>query len=80
MFVDGCFWHGCPKCGHVPTANNAYWNAKIDGNRRRDREYDRRLHERGFRVLRIWEHQLLQTPSEVIETVKMELVIRTEHG
>ena len=52
VFVDGCFWHGCPKCGHVPTANNPYWKAKIEGNQRRDREYDRRLQDEGLRVLR----------------------------
>ena len=36
IFVDGCFWHGCPKCGHVPTMNNQYWSKKIMRNRKRD--------------------------------------------
>ena len=42
VFVDGCFWHGCPRCGHVPHANAAYWTAKIEANRRRDRWARRR--------------------------------------
>jgi DNA mismatch endonuclease (patch repair protein) len=58
VFVDGCYWHGCPECGHIPRVNNAYWKAKIEGNRRRDQANIRKLEEAGARVLRIWEHQL----------------------
>jgi DNA mismatch endonuclease (patch repair protein) len=60
VFVDGCYWHGCPRCGHVPTKNSAYWSAKIGGNRRRDRRYVRQLRRAGFRVLRVWEHELME--------------------
>jgi DNA mismatch endonuclease Vsr len=70
LFVDGCFWHGCPKCGHVPKANNPYWKAKIEGNRCRDLEYVRKLQEEGILALRFWEHELREEPMKVIEAIK----------
>lgn len=58
VFADGCFWHGCPKCGHVPRKNNVFWSAKIDRNRERDRETSEVLEKQGIHVLRFWEHEL----------------------
>jgi len=58
IFVDGCFWHGCTTCGHVPRTRRSYWNAKITRNRQRDRQTTRRLRALGFRVIRFWEHDL----------------------
>jgi DNA mismatch endonuclease (patch repair protein) len=58
VFVDGCFWHGCSKCYRRPASNEAYWDAKIKRNRARDREVNKELPMLGWRVLRIWEHQL----------------------
>jgi len=58
VFVDGCFWHGCPDCGHVPKTRRPYWSAKIKRNRQRDRETTQRLRASGFRVIRFWEHDL----------------------
>jgi DNA mismatch endonuclease Vsr len=58
VFVDGCYWHGCPRCSHVSRVNRAYWSAKIGGNRRRDKRTGARLRREGYRVLRIWEHEL----------------------
>lgn len=63
VFVDGCFWHGCPNCGHVPKTNAAYWRAKILRNRRRDSAVSRKLKSLGYSVIRIWECQL-RTRSE----------------
>jgi DNA mismatch endonuclease, patch repair protein len=60
VFVDGCFWHGCPVHGTSPKANAEWWEAKIDGNRLRDRDTDRRLREAGWQVVRIWEHEDLE--------------------
>jgi DNA mismatch endonuclease (patch repair protein) len=57
VFVDGCFWHACPIHGPWPKANAAWWREKIEGNRRRDRDTDRRLKRAGWVVLRFWEHQ-----------------------
>lgn len=56
VFVDGCFWHGCPKHGTWPKANGAWWRDKIEANRRRDRDTDGKLRSTGWTVLRFWEH------------------------
>lgn len=58
VFVDGCYWHGCPKHYRRPKSNRAFWDAKIARNRQRDREVNRMLKNRGWRVLRIWQHAL----------------------
>lgn len=58
IFCDGCFWHGCPHCGHVPSKNNRFWKAKISRNKQRDEEKQLRLEEAGVLVLRLWEHEL----------------------
>lgn len=57
VFVDGCFWHGCPEHGTSPRANSEWWNAKLAANRTRDRDTDRMLTELGWTVVRIWEHE-----------------------
>ena len=56
VFVDGCFWHGCPLHKGKPRTNAAFWEAKISGNVARDRDTDARLEEAGWVVLRLWEH------------------------
>jgi DNA mismatch endonuclease (patch repair protein) len=56
VFVDGCFWHGCPTHRTWPKTNSAWWREKIDANRSRDRDTDRRLRLAGWKVLRFWEH------------------------
>src|SRR5439155_5230684 len=58
VFVDGCFWHGCPKHGRNPSSNRAYWLPKLRRNRQRDLETTRELRRLGWRVLRVWEHDL----------------------
>lgn len=59
LFVDGCFWHGCPTCDRrMPRARRAFWHAKIAANQRRDRRVARRLRAEGYRVVRVWEHAL----------------------
>lgn len=58
VFVDGCFWHGCPEHGTRPTrANPAYWSDKIAKNRERDLDTDSRLRAEGWTPVRIWEHE-----------------------
>jgi DNA mismatch endonuclease (patch repair protein) len=56
--VDGCFWHGCPKHGTQPKGNRAFWKKKFERNQTRDRLVNRTLRSQGWRVLRIWEHEL----------------------
>jgi DNA mismatch endonuclease, patch repair protein len=58
VFVDGCFWHGCPKCYRRPSSNQEYWDAKIERNRARDRSITRSLRTGGWSVIRIWHHDL----------------------
>jgi DNA mismatch endonuclease (patch repair protein) len=58
VFVDGCFWHGCPKHGvRQHDINGWYWPRKIAGNRHRDADTARRLRKSGWKVLRVWEHE-----------------------
>jgi DNA mismatch endonuclease, patch repair protein len=58
IFVDGCFWHGCPKHGRKPGSNREYWIPKLQRNIQRDLEVSENLRAHGWRVLRIWEHRL----------------------
>jgi DNA mismatch endonuclease, patch repair protein len=57
VFVDGCFWHGCPKHGTWPKQNAAFWRTKIITNQRRDRDTDARLRAEGWKVVRVWAHE-----------------------
>jgi DNA mismatch endonuclease (patch repair protein) len=58
LFVDGCYWHACPKHGTMPAGNRAFWKAKLARNTERDRTVTRALRKAGWTVLRIWEHDL----------------------
>lgn len=58
VFVDGCFWHGCPQCCRMPKKNATYWSKKIRRNVRRDRRVDASLVSQRIRVLRVWEHEV----------------------
>ncbi|MFD3657968.1 very short patch repair endonuclease [Streptomyces sp. 24-1644] len=57
VFVDGCYWHGCPKHYVPPKTNSGYWSDKVARNVARDRNTDKRLIEAGWTVLRFWEHE-----------------------
>lgn len=58
VFVDGCFWHGCPRHYKPPTTRPAFWRAKIEQNQARDRRVSRSLRRAGWKVLRLWECDL----------------------
>lgn len=66
IFVDGCFWHSCPKHGTMPKQNSKWWQQKLAANSLRDRETDDRLGRAGWTVVRIWEHE---KPSEAAKRV-----------
>jgi DNA mismatch endonuclease, patch repair protein len=70
IFVDGCFWHGCPKCYRAPTSNQTYWTDKRERNRTRDRRVKTRLREQGWTVVRIWEHALRSDSERVAARLK----------
>jgi len=73
IFVDGCFWHGCRKCGHIPRTRSLFWGAKIRGNRQRDRDAEAALRARGIIPLRFWEHQLISGPTTCIQAILEKL-------
>ena len=58
VFIDGCFWHGCPKCYKPPKSNRKFWVNKISSNIKRDRKVSRTLRAQGWAVLRVWECSL----------------------
>src|SRR5690349_5229967 len=64
IFVDGCFWHGCPKHGTQAKANAQFWKNKIQRNQERDAETNKLLRKAGWKVLRVWEHELRE-PAKV---------------
>lgn len=66
VFVDGCFWHGCPEHGTWPKSNVEFWREKIETNRRRDLDTNERLKAAGWEVVRVWEHE---DPDEVVERI-----------
>ena len=70
VFIDGCFWHGCPQHGSTPKSNSAWWQEKIGRNRSRDAETDVRLERAGWTVIRAWEHEdALVVAERVINAV-----------
>jgi DNA mismatch endonuclease (patch repair protein) len=69
VFVDGCYWHGCPQCGYAPTVNRPYWSAKIAGNVARDQRNRALLEGAGLRVLRLWEHELAEGGAACVQRV-----------
>lgn len=71
VFVDGCFWHNCPAHGTRPKSNAERWAAKLDVNRARDRLVDTHLAERGWTVLRFWEHEDVQSVcTRIVDRVR----------
>lgn len=60
LFVDGCFWHGCPRCYQQPSSRRDYWKTKVLTNRKRDRMNRRKLSRSGWTVVQVWEHELGQ--------------------
>ena len=69
VFVDGCFWHGCPQHGTWPKNNADWWRSKIEANVARDRDTDDRLNAAGWRVVRVWEHEDVTEAAERIEQI-----------
>jgi DNA mismatch endonuclease (patch repair protein) len=70
VFVDGCFWHGCAGCGHIPVTNTAFWQAKIERNRKRDVQTTETLIAKGIIVLRFWEHEVQNDVRSCLVRVK----------
>lgn len=60
LFIDGCFWHNCPKHGHIPESNKDYWSSKIQRNVTRDKKASKVLKDTGFLVIRFWECMVMK--------------------
>lgn len=67
VFVDGCFWHGCPEHQVIPKSNHDYWVPKLRRNADRDREVDQALTVAGWQVIRIWEHEPDDVAADRVE-------------
>ncbi|MEV5525667.1 very short patch repair endonuclease [Streptomyces prunicolor] len=78
VFVDGCYWHGCPEHYVPPRTNSGYWSEKVVRNVERDRDTDQRLSDAGWFVLRFWEHEASAACADKIaETVLARRSVRT---
>lgn len=79
VFVDGCFWHQCPRCSNKPAQNREFWAKKLGGNVERDRRADKRLAEKGWRVVRVWEHELRDADA-VVRRLRKALLVSPWHS
>jgi len=74
IFVDGCFWHRCPKHGTQPTTNRKYWKKKFARNKARDRLVNRTLRRLGWRIVRVWQHELKRkNESRLMRRIQQQL-------
>jgi DNA mismatch endonuclease (patch repair protein) len=69
VYVDGCFWHGCPVHGTLPTTNAAWWQEKLEANRARDRDTNQRLLAAGWTPVRVWEHEAATAADRICSVV-----------
>ncbi len=76
IFVDGCFWHGCPKHCRMPSSNKKYWENKIGRNIQRDKKNRAALRKAGWKVLRFWEHEIKKSPERAARRAASEIAKR----
>ena len=76
VFLDGCFWHGCPQHHTVASANAKFWADKVEGNRARDQNTDERLADAGWVSVRIWEHEDPREAAQRVEEVVRARAVR----
>ena len=74
VYVDGCFWHGCPDHPTRPRANPEWWTWKIERNQTRDRDTDRQLADAGWSVIRVWEHEPAEEAADRVEAAYRALL------
>jgi DNA mismatch endonuclease, patch repair protein len=75
VYVDGCFWHSCPQHGTRPKANAEWWEQKLRRNQERDAETDRALHESGWEVVRVWEHE-----DPILAAARVQKLVQSRAG
>jgi DNA mismatch endonuclease (patch repair protein) len=78
IFVDGCFWHGCPIHGSIPATNKQFWMNKLKNNIARDREVTELLTASGWLVLRFWTHELKDDLENVVRKITKEVLMKKQ--
>ncbi len=78
IFVDGCFWHGCKMCGHIPKTRESFWSAKISRNIQRDKSINGFLKKSDIKVLRFWEHEVRDQKNLRSITTKIMKELKNE--
>jgi DNA mismatch endonuclease, patch repair protein len=76
LFVDGCFWHGCLMHSNMPKNNKAFWKKKLQQNKDRDKFVSRELKKAGWKVVRVWEHELKYPEKIVVKLRKQREIIK----
>jgi DNA mismatch endonuclease, patch repair protein len=79
IFLDGCFWHGCRKHFKLPKSNQIFWQSKIEGNMRRDKQINKFYKDMGWTVLRFWQHNITRNPNKLIDKIQ-KMLITTKYG
>jgi DNA mismatch endonuclease (patch repair protein) len=69
IFIDSCFWHGCKKHGSMPQTRKKFWEEKIEGNKRRDKEVNRHYKKAGWKIFRIWGHSIKNNIANHVDKV-----------
>jgi DNA mismatch endonuclease, patch repair protein len=69
VFIDGCFWHGCPEHYVRPRTRNSFWDGKLISNVERDRRQTQRLIDEGWTLVRLWEHEIRESPGHAVHRV-----------
>ena len=80
VFVDGCFWHACPKHSTMPANHRAFWKRKLAANQLRDRRVNRKLRKNGWCVVRIWEHDLAKRGKVCLRRIQAALAAAGQTG
>ncbi len=79
VFIDGCFWHSCPKHYRPPSTNKKFWNEKISKNKERDNKINIHLKKEGWRVIRVWEHDVNKGPEKTANKIIKFLLKKNKH-
>ncbi len=74
IFIDSCFWHNCSKHGYLPKSNLRYWRKKIERNKERDKEVRKHYRKIGWKIYRVWEHEIKKYPVRAILRIEKEFM------
>lgn len=74
VFVDSCFWHGCSKHARLPKSNENYWMNKIEKNKKRDVEVSNFYKIKGWKIIRVWEHQIKNSLEKTVESIASAII------